>query len=187
MGGEVCGIADGRALQAEKFCTWDDKVTGVNPFLPDKLILHRNVVVRVLRVAFGTLLFAVRLPFILVVALLLALFDAAHTVVRPRALPAPPRAFSRARCAQPPLAIVSRPWRRLFVAPLARLLLALFGFWRVDQSYANPRKLRLPCVLRPPRARARCAACSRRFRPPQRARAGRPRGPSAHLQVHQRG
>ena len=57
---------------AEAFCKWDDEKTGLNPFLPPKLSCS-GAGNFLMKYGLGLILFCIRLPFFVIVLMLLLL------------------------------------------------------------------------------------------------------------------
>eukprot|EP00940_MAST-03C_sp_MAST-3C-sp2_P002986 g2986.t1 len=112
-------------LQAEKFCKWDDKSTGINPFRSIRTP-RTNICARVLSTIVGCVLAAIRIPLLCVSMLLLVVFNAAFGVI--------------------PLGIVRRPLTRMTDFVFARLALLILGFLSIPASYANLRRLRVSAI-----------------------------------------
>lgn len=71
-----------RRAQAEKYCAWDDAYTGINPFLPERGATQGALSKRAVSLVGGVVVFALRLPFVLVSGLLLAIASAVCALVR---------------------------------------------------------------------------------------------------------
>eukprot|EP00939_MAST-03C_sp_MAST-3C-sp1_P003333 g3333.t1 len=107
---------------AEKFCKWDDKSTGINPFRdvrPPKI----SMCIRVLSNILGCFLALFRIPLFYVFVALLLLTNAVLSRVPGR--------------------ILRRPLVRVNDALFARLALLVLGFVYVPSSYADLRRLRI--------------------------------------------
>ena len=106
----------------EKYARWDDPANLVNPFAPLSAFPPAS-----LKYLTGPVLLLLRLPFLLLAALLLLLGAGLAG-----GLAAVPGARPLARAAH-----------RLLQAPAARLLLLVIGYWSVPAAYAPANKLRL--------------------------------------------
>jgi hypothetical protein len=89
----------------EKYSAFNDKASGVNPFVPTRLPKSGFATE-----ALGALLCILRLPFVLVIVVLIAIADVLDVLVSP-------------------IPLLRSLFRMLLRAPLARLLLGVFGFW----------------------------------------------------------
>eukprot|EP01122_Echinamoeba_exundans_P006331 TRINITY_DN1754_c0_g1_i2.p1 TRINITY_DN1754_c0_g1~~TRINITY_DN1754_c0_g1_i2.p1 ORF type:complete len:344 (-),score=75.18 TRINITY_DN1754_c0_g1_i2:971-1972(-) len=113
----------------EKFVKWADEHTGIHPFLPlpSKATKDANIVMKsffyIKWFLLGSILAAVRLPFVPLVWVLLLALDTGLRFV--------------------PMGFVRRPLQRLIESVVARLLLFLQGFFWIDAQYV-PSKRRNP-------------------------------------------
>eukprot|EP01130_Rhizamoeba_saxonica_P007854 TRINITY_DN3176_c1_g2_i1.p1 TRINITY_DN3176_c1_g2~~TRINITY_DN3176_c1_g2_i1.p1 ORF type:complete len:238 (+),score=37.79 TRINITY_DN3176_c1_g2_i1:30-743(+) len=99
----------------EKYNTWADHTTGVQPFVP--IVLPKRSILSYL---FGAVLVIIRLPLILVLLVLLGLLSFVNSII-----------------IIPP---VHRVFRRFYEVIIARSILYLLGFWSIDTKYVNSRK-----------------------------------------------
>ena len=110
----------------EKFAKWNDPANLINPFAPT------TITPSVTQYLFGTILLLIRLPFLLVITILLFLITMLTTI---------------------PMGPITRLLRVLFEAPLARLLLLCLGYWSINTTYIAANKLRIRKSKNPTKTR----------------------------------
>jgi len=103
----------------EKFRTFEDPATGIMPFMPHKAVVPKNILFRFVRGIIGLLLALLRLPFLLLLTVLLGVGSTTAGLV--------------------PVAAVRRPLVRLVDGTCCRILLFVMGFYWIPAGYLKKR------------------------------------------------
>ncbi|KAF2075825.1 hypothetical protein CYY_002859 [Polysphondylium violaceum] len=97
----------------EKFSNWRDGPTGIHPLLPTKS-KNVNVFDYIFKYVIGPLFGILRLPFVVLLTLLLVLFDTLTRMI--------------------PVGVISRVLNRFFTIIFARWILFAMGYFKIEES-----------------------------------------------------
>ena len=142
--------------QAEKFTRWNEPKSGINPFVPPRRRSPGNFVGKALKVLVGSAIALLRLPILLVLFVLLAIAGLLAKLVRRRHGATPhvglrSHAFwyaptTRGYMLQMPIRALSRLVKFLLESPLCYLCLMFLGFYNLQATTIDRRRVHLPCV-----------------------------------------
>ncbi|KAK8807103.1 hypothetical protein WA158_003862 [Blastocystis sp. Blastoise] len=108
---------------AEAFCRWDDERTGINPFVPDRVKSYKNIFTAILSSVFGVIIFAIKLPIIVVLTILFCISWCLELIM--------------------PINFLKRFIWKFMTSLIVRILLFVLGIFNIRESYAEKRILRI--------------------------------------------